>query len=191
MRFVLRACTRPFGRLHPSLERGAAAVEFALVVPFLILLLLGIITAGITYSRGIGLSNAVREGSRFGATGDATVAAFASDVSTRTRLSQFDDSPTPSESGTSICVQLWKYTTAGSNAGTGTATCSQGGTSDAPTLSMPDENSYPKIPPATTAGTCVVRVLAARRYSILLGMFPSLTGMLNRGSVARYERATC
>ncbi len=53
-------------------ERGAVAVEFALVLPVLVMLLLGITTAGLSYSHAIGLTNAVREGSRFGATTLAT-----------------------------------------------------------------------------------------------------------------------
>lgn len=45
-------------------ERGAAAVEFALVVPVLIMLLLGIMEFGRAYSAQTTLSNAAREGVR-------------------------------------------------------------------------------------------------------------------------------
>ncbi|WP_344818852.1 TadE/TadG family type IV pilus assembly protein [Microbacterium soli] len=46
-------------------ERGAAAVEFALVVPLLVLLLLGIIEFGWTFNQQVSLSNAARESARY------------------------------------------------------------------------------------------------------------------------------
>jgi hypothetical protein len=45
-------------------ERGAAAVEFALVVPVLVLLLLGIIELGYIFNQQLTVSNAAREGAR-------------------------------------------------------------------------------------------------------------------------------
>lgn len=45
-------------------ERGTAAVEFALIVPVLILLVLGLVEYGRVYSVQISLSNAAREGAR-------------------------------------------------------------------------------------------------------------------------------
>lgn len=45
-------------------ERGAAAVEFALLAPFLIMVLLGIMEFGRAYNVQISLSNAAREGVR-------------------------------------------------------------------------------------------------------------------------------
>lgn len=45
-------------------ERGAAAVEFALVVPVLLLLLFGIIEFGRVYNTQIELTGAAREGAR-------------------------------------------------------------------------------------------------------------------------------
>ena len=69
-------------------------MEFALVVPIMLMLLIGIITTAVSFSNAIGVTNAVREGSRFGATADATLATWASDVIAKTRTSQFDDSPT-------------------------------------------------------------------------------------------------
>jgi Flp pilus assembly protein TadG len=46
-------------------ERGAAAVEFALVVPVLLLLLLGIIEFGRAYNTQISLTHAARETARY------------------------------------------------------------------------------------------------------------------------------
>lgn len=48
-----------------SSERGASAVEFALVLPVLAILLLGIIQFSITYNQKQGLHAAAREGARF------------------------------------------------------------------------------------------------------------------------------
>ena len=63
-------------------ERGAAMVEFALVLPLLIMLVFGIITFGRAYFAKVELASAVREGARAAALGksngdavSATVAA--------------------------------------------------------------------------------------------------------------------
>ena len=58
-------------------ERGASLVEFALIVPLIFALVLGIATGGLAYNRKISITNSVREGARFGATlaCDATCAA--------------------------------------------------------------------------------------------------------------------
>lgn len=45
-------------------ERGAAAVEFALLVPFLIMIVLGIVEFGRAYNAQVTLTNAAREGTR-------------------------------------------------------------------------------------------------------------------------------
>ena len=46
-------------------DRGAAAVELALVLPVLMLLVLGIIDFGLAYNRQITLSGGAREGARW------------------------------------------------------------------------------------------------------------------------------
>lgn len=45
-------------------ERGAAAVEFALLVPILIMIILGIVEFGRAYNVQVSLTNAAREGAR-------------------------------------------------------------------------------------------------------------------------------
>jgi Flp pilus assembly protein TadG len=166
------------------------AVEFALILPVLAMLLLGTVTAGMTYAHGVGLSNAVREGSRFGATtgispSPATPALWNSAVIARVRATQFDSSA----NATAICARLWKGTAAAGAVVTGTSGCDQG-TFGSPALTTADA-AFPAVPATgLTADSCVVQVLAAQKYSITLGVFPSLGGTMKRGAVARYER-TC
>lgn len=50
-------------------EKGASAVEFAIILPILIMLLFGIIQFGIAYNKYIAVTHAVREGARLAAVG--------------------------------------------------------------------------------------------------------------------------
>lgn len=49
-------------------QRGAALVEFAVLLPLLLMLLLGIVSVGIAYNHQISLTHAAREAGRFAAT---------------------------------------------------------------------------------------------------------------------------
>ena len=49
-------------------DRGAALVEFALVLPLLLMVVVGLVSAGIAYNHKISLTHAAREASRHGAT---------------------------------------------------------------------------------------------------------------------------
>jgi hypothetical protein len=60
-----RARDRPNG---DDQQRGAAAVEFALIVPLLVSMLLGVIDFGIAFGQNISLQGAAREGARQGVT---------------------------------------------------------------------------------------------------------------------------
>jgi hypothetical protein len=99
------------------------------------------------------------------------------------RTAQTDD---PSQT-TAVCVQLWKGTAATGSAVT--SRCDQG-TFSGSTLSTSDA-SFPGVPSGGNDTTCVVRVLAARQYTITIAPFPSLNGTMKRGTVTRYERSTC
>ena len=59
---------RPVGPSGNSEEDGAALLEFAIVLPLLLAVLVGIITAGTALNRSNSLNNAARETARFGAT---------------------------------------------------------------------------------------------------------------------------
>ncbi|RDV09886.1 pilus assembly protein [Arthrobacter sp. RT-1] len=50
--------------MQPNSERGAAAVEFALLLPLLLMLVLGTIEFGRAYNAQITLTNAARDGVR-------------------------------------------------------------------------------------------------------------------------------
>jgi Flp pilus assembly protein TadG len=67
------------GRHKGHVERGAAAVEMALVMPLLILMVMGIIDFGRIFNGEIQLSQAAREGARVAALGFS-----AANVATRT-----------------------------------------------------------------------------------------------------------
>jgi hypothetical protein len=54
-------------------ERGASAVEFAIIASVLFMVLFGIIQFGIAYNRYQGLNGAAREGARLGALENTTV----------------------------------------------------------------------------------------------------------------------
>ena len=166
-------------------ERGAVAVEFALVVPVLVMLVMGVLTAGMSYSKAVGLSNSVREGSRFAAStsalnasGTLDWATWKSAVFTRTRAVQFDD---PARE-TTICVRLMH------NPGTVAAvpTTDVVTTScDAGTAAAGPSPAAPKIGPKQ----CVVLVWATRKYEINV-LFATFPNVMLRQSVALYER-TC
>ena len=55
-------------RLHLRSDRGAAAVEFALLFPIFAVLAMGTISAGFAFSKQINITQSAREVSRYGAT---------------------------------------------------------------------------------------------------------------------------
>jgi Flp pilus assembly protein TadG len=160
---------------------GAVVVEFALVFPMLMMILFGIITAGLSYTHAVGLTNAVREGARFGAVSDASptmASQWADDVIARVRETQFDDTTQESQ----ICVQLWKV---GTGAIANTGKCSS--TGGASYISLPTTASQDPAVPSNATGSCVVRVLAARPFNIFIGI-SGWDSVKVTGSVERYER---
>ncbi|MFC6238780.1 TadE/TadG family type IV pilus assembly protein [Longivirga aurantiaca] len=64
------APTRARRRSLAGDDSGAAAVEFALVVPLLLLIVFGIINFGVLFSQQVSINNAVREGARRAVVGD-------------------------------------------------------------------------------------------------------------------------
>lgn len=77
----MRCCTgRP--------DCGAAAVEFALLFPIFIIVVMGTITAGTAFSKQINITQAARETSRYGATLTFAAAAAAAPTPTPTPNAQ-------------------------------------------------------------------------------------------------------
>jgi Flp pilus assembly protein TadG len=150
-------------------ERGAALVEFALILPVLVSLLLGTVTAGIAYGRKLSMSNAVREGARYGATLTAN-GSWAAAVQTRTQSMATGDLSTGQ-----ICTALWKV-------GTGASYSSSGCTIANPFVA---NNDHPG-----SAGDCVVEVWAARPEQIQ-ALFFSTTVTLKARAGARLEATSC
>lgn len=67
-------------RHDPRADSGAAAVEFALVVPILLILVFGIISFGIVLSQKLTLGNSARQAARYVVTQDRTCADVMSQV---------------------------------------------------------------------------------------------------------------
>jgi Flp pilus assembly protein TadG len=69
-------------RGRPARDRGAAAVEFALVLPLLLLLVFGLIDFGRALNAQITLTQAAREGARLAALGEPDAASRAQAAAT-------------------------------------------------------------------------------------------------------------
>jgi hypothetical protein len=69
MQVIQRARARKRG---DSGDRGAAAVEFALIMPILIVLVFGTISFGIVFAQKLALGNGAREAARFGVVNERT-----------------------------------------------------------------------------------------------------------------------
>jgi hypothetical protein len=73
MRSQLGSQSRPvrrpgLSRASRQHERGASAVEFAILAPLLFMVLLGMFSGGLAYARKVSITSAAREGVRHGAT---------------------------------------------------------------------------------------------------------------------------
>lgn len=97
-------------------ERGAEAVEFALVVPILVLIVFGIIVYGMVFAQSLSLSNAARQAARSGVVQGTTCAQIGT-------LAQ-DASSTMGMNGASATVLIRR----GASDGAATAACTGGGT---------------------------------------------------------------
>lgn len=151
-------------------QGGAAALEFALLVPIVVMLLFGTITTGLVYSDHLGITNAVREGARYGSVADVSASTWASDVQTRIQQTYFNASGTqPTDS--QICVQLVQ-----SN---GTVVASDSGTSC---------GTKPALPSNMGAGSCAVLVWMSKPETIRLAVAPDLNLNIAARSVSYYGR---
>lgn len=151
-------------------DRGAAAVEFALVVPLLLLLLFGLITTGLTVSDHLSATNAVREGARYGASADASSAnSWATSVRDRVKQVYFNAGSTVSDD--QICVKLVQ----------------QSGTTVAELMGA-NCGTAPAAPTTMAIGSCAVLVWMQRPATIKLVVAPDLQFNIGAQSVAFYGR---
>ena len=92
-------------------ERGASAVEFALIAPVVLLLLMGTVSTGLVYNDHISLTNAAREGARYGAAADISSSSGGpTTVQTRVQQLYFNAAGT-APTDDQVCVKLVKADT--------------------------------------------------------------------------------
>jgi Flp pilus assembly protein TadG len=178
-------------RFRSRTESGASAVEFALVVPFLCLLLLGMVTTGFTYSDHLSITNSVREGARFGSSSVYTQAAsvgppavaaitpaqWAASVQTRVHDVYFGTGS--NASANDICVDLVKPD----------GTSAIGGAVGSPAAPLPTcAASKPTVPAGMAAGSCAVMVWTRKQAHITLVIAPTLNFNIGAASVSYYGR---
>jgi Flp pilus assembly pilin Flp len=165
------------GRAQSRSERGAAAVEFALVVPFLAMLLLGLVTTAVTYSDHLSITNAVREGARYGASSvysqtspAITAAQWQSSVQQRVHDVYFNAGSDINASD--VCVQLVSST----------------GSVLTPAVST-SCGTAPDSPTGMSTGSCAVKVWIHKPAHITLVIAPTLDFNIGAESVSYYGRS--
>jgi len=143
-------------------------VEFALVLPMLVVLMFGMVWTGLAYSDHVSVTNAVREGARYGSAIDYTSGSWATSV--RDRVQQVYYNAGGNLTDAEICVRLIKSD--------GTVLASQIGSDcgGAPTT------------PSMTAGSCAVVVWVKKPRKIELVVFPTLSFNIGAESVSYYGR---
>lgn len=160
---------RPGGRR----ERGAVAVELALVLPLFVILLFGVTTAGLAYSDHLAITNAVREAARLGSAIDYTTSSTTWADSVQSRVQQVYFNAGSQVDASQICVQLVD---------------SGGATLAAPTAQGTQCGTAPTSPSNLPSGSCVVKVWVQKPAKITLVVAPELSFEIGARSVAHYGR---
>jgi Flp pilus assembly protein TadG len=157
-------------------ERGVSAVEFALVLPLLVMLLFGVTTAGLAYNDKLSIANAVREGARLGAALDYHTApgTWATSVQSRVQETYFNSANTLNTN--QICVRLRQWS------GSGWSTVSGAETASVSTGC----GTVPTDPVATATNSCAVEVWVEKPAKISLLVFPDMNINIGAQSVAYY-----
>jgi Flp pilus assembly protein TadG len=151
-------------------------VEFALVLPILMCLLLGMLTAGFALSQKNSVTNAVREGARLGATLPEGTSWDTWATLVRDRVVDVSGGDVENDE---VCVQI-KSWSGGSGATLGSW----------PAGSCPLTAAPPSVPASTPDGTCVVLVWA-RMTATLEAFFFSRDLTMDARAVGQYERSEC
>ena len=183
MRPMLRTRVGRRTAARPRRERGAVAVEFALVVPILVMMLLGVTTIALGYNDHLAVQNAAREGARLGSAIDYSTApgTWADSVQTRVQQVYFNSGSTVTTS--QICVRLYRFDATG----TGTMlaqTASASGTGC---------GTEPASPTSPGDGSCAVKVWVGKTGQVNLGVLPSIPYNISAKAVDYYGRSagTC
>jgi Flp pilus assembly pilin Flp len=151
-------------------EEGAVAVELALVMPLLLMILFGLITTGLAYSDHLSATNAVREGARYGAAADISNPGWATSVRDRVKQVYFNEGVTVTDD--QICVRLVQAGSTTPYAQVAGANC----------------GTAPSVPTNMAAGSCAVLVWMQRPEKIRLIVVPDLNFNIGAESVAYYGR---
>ena len=162
-------------------DEGAVLVEFALTLPLLVMLLLGMFSGGLAYNQKMDMTHATREGARYAATVAPTqtmscgTGCWATSVRDLVVERSFGDLTTAQ-----VCVSLVFGT------GGGTTVYPGSGYSTSGSPCIPNQ-TYP----TTSSDTGVrVQVVASRPASIELGLFGRLDITLRSEATAKSESAT-
>ena len=148
-------------------------VEFALILPVVASLLMGLVTGGLAYNQKIAVTDAVRGAARYGATlSDSTT--FAANI--RDRLVQLSAGEL---TGSDVCVELIR---AGSP-----NTVTRSWYAAAGNSSCPAQFGTAPATPAVTTGYCVVKVWGMKTAK-LQAVLVNSDLELKAGSVAAFER---
>lgn len=160
----------------PRSQHGAVAVEFALVLPLLVMLMFGIFTSGMTFSDHLSVTNSVREAARLGAAVDYSTGptAWADAVQERVRQVYFNAGGTLSSN--QVCVRL--------EDSLGTSPPLASPTSQGSTCS----SDVPTSPTGMAGGSCVVKVWVTKPAEISLMVFPAMKFNIGAKSVSYYGR---
>jgi Flp pilus assembly protein TadG len=136
-------------------ERGAAAVEFALVLPILIVIVFGIINFGIVLAQKASIAGAVRTGARYGSVNAYTATHGCKNVIDKVR----DSAGTigiGSTNNTQIGVTVWLVKPDGSKVSqcsVGKGVASTGQTTNAPCVRTDATTATPATPDTLTIDT--------------------------------------
>jgi hypothetical protein len=123
------------------------------------------------YADHLAVTNAVREGARYGAVADMSSSSWASSVQTRVQQVYFNANGT-SPADSDICVLL--LDSAGNTLASDTGT---------------NCGTQPSTPSNLAAGSCVVLVWMQKSEKIQLVVFPDLNLNVGGKSVAYYSRS--
>lgn len=163
---------RVAGRTRPGCdERGVSAVEFALILPVLVMLLFGVTTTGLAYNDHLSISNAVREGARLGSALDYSPNPSTWATSVQSRVQQVYFNAASSLPASDVCVAL--------AASDGTVLASTSGYATSC-------GAVPDSPTAMASGSCVVKVWVTKPAHISLIMTPDMNFNIGAQSVSDY-----